>query len=384
MFERVGLKANEKKTKFMIVRGAKAPKALSSAAHENVSNGKRKKVVGETCEKRRKTDVTCDICGKQMRKVSLQRHLLSQHGTKSVTYESRDLTCPLANGTHTLWNFTKGRFNKCPFPNCVGGGKDTFGIYRHFCNRHPNADIIIRGDKNVVKCNLCGMKCYDLEKHQNTKTCKINSNRRRNERQQDLQAKANNVKFYVNGKEIQRVTKFLCLGRWFAENDDDTFNITENIKRARSRWNSLVNILKREGADAKCMGRFYLVIVQAVLLYGADSWSISSRNMGKLRSFHNRTVRCITGDHIVKNGDTWTYPNHNKLLKKAKLLPISTYIDRRRGTLRKYLELNRNDLLATAMRTKPHCYDANKILWWKQQWIEKGEMNQISNDWFAD
>ena len=65
------------------------------------------------------------------------------------------------------------------------------------------------------------------------------------------------------------------------------------------------------------------------------------------------------------------------------LLPINTYVERRRGTLRKYLELNRKDLLTKALNTKKHCYDVNKILWWDQKWIEKGDMKNINNDWFA-
>ena len=89
------------------------------------------------------------------------------------------------------------------------------------------------------------------------------------------------------------------------------------------------------------MARFHMVIVHAALLYGADSWAINSRNMSKLRSFHNRAVRYMTGQHIVKKGETWEYPNHEKLFKKAKLLPIETYIERRRGTLRIYLENER-------------------------------------------
>ena len=69
--------------------------------------------------------------------------------------------------------------------------------------------------------------------------------------------------------------------------------------------------------------------------------------------------------------------------KKAKLLPINTYVERRRGTLRKHLELNRKDLLTKAMNTKKNCYDDNKMLWWDKKWIEKGDTKNIDNDWFA-
>ena len=326
MFARIGLKANEKKTKFMIVRGAKAPQALSDIAYRNVNNGKKRRKVENTYQMRKKRDVECEICGKTMREVSLKRHMETQHEAKLAKHEERK---PSVRGNFILENFTKGRFNPCPVPTCDGGGYDTFGVYRHFCNRHPEACIEIRGDKNVMQCNLCGMKCPDIIKHQKSDACRKNMQRRKNEKHQDHQAQADKVKFYVNGKEIKRVTKFLYLGRWFAEDDDDTLSITSNINSARSRWNNIVNILKREGANAICMGRFCLTVVQAVLLHGAESWTITSRNMAKLRSFHHRAVRYLTGDHIEKRDKTWCYPDHNKLLKKAKLLPIEKYIERR-------------------------------------------------------
>ena len=221
-------------------------------------------------------------------------------------------------------------------------------------------------------------RCYDLEKHQKTSTCKKISKRRENERKQDLQAEADKVEFFINGKKIERVHRFKYLGRWLCDNDDDTGCIMENIKKARQRWNNIANILKREGANAECMGKFYLVIVQSVLLYGADSWVITARNMGKLQSFHNRVLRHITGEHIRKQVDKWYYPNHADLMSKTKLLPIEKYIERRRGTLRRYLHINRRELLQEAEAVGRHCYDPNKVLWWKQTWIEKCDFQALN------
>ena len=75
------------------------------------------------------------------------------------------------------------------------------------------------------------------------------------------------------------------------------------------------------------MGRFYIVIIQAVLLYSANSLAITNRNMKRLRSFHNRAVKYLTGRHIYKREDDWEYPNHNELYNEAKLLLESTLED---------------------------------------------------------
>ena len=83
-----------------------------------------------------------------------------------------------------------------------------------------------------------------------------------------------------------------------AEDDNDTACIGAQIKRAHAQLNSVARALKQDGADAYVMLRFYLAMVQAVLLYGADSWTISARNMEVLESFDDHVIRHITGCHI--------------------------------------------------------------------------------------
>ena len=130
------------------------------------------------------------------------------------------------------------------------------------------------------------------------------------------------------------------------------------------------------------MAKFYMAVVQAVLLYGADSWVITTQNWQKLRAFHNRALRHMTGRHITKNQDgTWKYPCHVDLQWQCGLFNIETYVERRRGTLRKYLEEFRPALLKEAMQTKTASRNANKILWWKQKYITKDEMTKKTNFW---
>ena len=145
----------------------------------------------------------------------------------------------------------------------------------------------------------------------------------------------------------------------------------------------MVNILKREGANAVCMAKFYMAVVQAVLLYGAESWSITDRNMRRLRSFHHRVLRYLTGKHICKRGEIWEFPNHEELCKEVRLLPIEKYIERRRGTLRHYLDENRRELMNKALRTNRHSYEVKKVLWWNQKWIQKRGLREFSNRWFS-
>ena len=238
-----------------------------------------------------------------------------------------------------------------------------------------------------LSCIICYTRIprtNNMQRHVRTNTCQRLRVRRENEKKLEAQAKADQVRFLVNGVELERVNKFKYLGRILRDDDRDTDCIEENLSKARKRWGSIAKILKREGANAECMGRFYLTIVQAVLLYGSDSWTIREADMKKLRAFHLRAIRHMAGDHIRKLSDTeWKYPNHDELTKeKCKLLPIEMYIKRRRGTLRRYLYENRKDLMEEAEKVKVRNRGGKHILWWEQDFIEKKEFYQMEKNWF--
>lgn len=242
---------------------------------------------------------------------------------------------------------------------------------RHFAFRHRQAHLEIAGERHE-RCQVCGMFTANADAHPQTSTCKAVARRRRNEDLSARQAAADTVQFILDGGPIERVDSFRYLGRILAENDSDSRCVDEQLKRARQRWARLARILKREGANARCMAVFYLTIVQAVLLYGADSWTLSRRDIRALESFHKRAVRHITGCHIRRDANgVWSYPDHDALMKKCGLFPIMTYIERRRGTLRKYLEDERPELLAEVSELRPAPRDAHRILWWNQAWITR-------------
>ena len=77
--------------------------------------------------------------------------------------------------------------------------------------------------------------------------------------------------------EIERVGDFKYLGRTLNQGDKDGGCIEERLKKTRQQWNCVARILKEEGTNARCMSKFYLAIVQAVLLYGSESWVVTAR-----------------------------------------------------------------------------------------------------------
>ena len=53
--------------------------------------------------------------------------------------------------------------------------------------------------------------------------------------------------------------------------------------------------LGREEADRRTAGRFYVAVVQAVLLFGSETWAITPWMDKALKGFHHRAVRQMSG-----------------------------------------------------------------------------------------
>lgn len=132
-------------------------------------------------------------------------------------------------------NFKRGKFNKSPIRGCNGSGMDKFGVYRHFCFRHPNAKVIINEDSELDRCGLCGMFTKDVLKHQRSSTYEKGRYRRNNINKQNLQSNVSNIKFFINGHELERVSSFKYLSRIFSEDNNNSLYIQEQIKKARNR-----------------------------------------------------------------------------------------------------------------------------------------------------
>ena len=95
----------------------------------------------------------------------------------------------------------------------------------------------------------------------------------------------------------------------------------------------------KKGTNTMTMAKFYMAVVQAVLAHGADSWVITEKNWKKLRSFHSKALRHMTGKHIIEHSkNDWECPCHVDLQWKYGLFSVKKYAQRRRGILKKCLE----------------------------------------------
>ena len=90
LFSKMGLKPNATKTKFMVFRGAPAPRAKSRNNYDNIRRTRTSTFT--TTQEWRKLRTNCNICDKSLTNGSLIRHMKSQHGiTNNNKYICREV-----------------------------------------------------------------------------------------------------------------------------------------------------------------------------------------------------------------------------------------------------------------------------------------------------
>ena len=65
------------------------------------------------------------------------------------------------------------------------------------------------------------------------------------------------------------------MGRVLTAGDDDWPVVVGNLRKARKIWMRTTRILIRDGEDPKISGLFFKAFVQAVLIFGAETWVLT-------------------------------------------------------------------------------------------------------------
>ena len=81
--------------------------------------------------------------------------------------------------------------------------------------------------------------------------------------------------FSAYGTLLTLVSSFRHLGLTLSSTNDNWPVVERNIYRARGKWERLVKMLGREGSDNIIVGRFYVAVVQEVLLFGDETWVLN-------------------------------------------------------------------------------------------------------------
>ena len=144
--------------------------------------------------------------------------------------------------------------------------------------------------------------------------------------------------FLDYGTPLTAVYLFRYLGQTLPSNDDDWLTVEQNLRRAREKWGRQTKILGREGEDKRTAGKFYVTVVQAVLLFRPKTWVLNPWLEKNLEGFHHRASRWVAGMVLKRQWDrTWLYPPIGAVLDIVGLEEIGLYIARLQNTVAQYI-----------------------------------------------
>ena len=131
----------------------------------------------------------------------------------------------------------------------------------------------------------------------------------------------------------------------------------------------MTRILSREGAAPRVSGFFFKAVVQAMLLFGSETWVVIPC-MGKaLGGFQAQVARRLTGRLPWRTPDgKWKYTLAVTEREEEWLLTMGEYIRRRQNTLTQYITTRSLLYLCEGSERAPGKQVG--IWWWEQVRID--------------
>ena len=110
-------------------------------------------------------------------------------------------------------------------------------------------------------------------------------------------------------KPLDMVTSFKYLVRVLMAGEDDCLALMVKLKKASNRWARMTSILGLEGANLRISGMLFKAVVQAVLLFGSETWVMTTCMERSLGIFQHRVAQRITESQTRRRKEGgWGYP----------------------------------------------------------------------------
>jgi hypothetical protein len=312
-------------------------------------------------------DVECLKCGKTVKATSLRRHLADMHNVYQQTVVAEEMLICRPAKTYVVSETSPAGLS-CPFPGCGGFLKGGWMMRRHFRDVHPKDLVKVPKEGKFRRCWRCGMQVNPkFTGHQATKECQVGVERRQQREAAVTSALALRQQFSVHGEALERVEVYKYLGRLLAQDDDDIQAIRAQLRKARATWARVGQVLRAENVPPRVAAKFYKAVVQAVLLYGSETWVLSTAALASLEGFHIRAAYRMAVRHKPRRGpgNRWIYPKSKDVLEECGMSTLEEYITVRRQTIAVYvatrpilIECRQGERKRGAV---PHRW------WWEQQ-----------------
>ncbi len=97
-------------------------------------------------------------------------------------------------------------------------------------------------------------------------------------------------------------------------------------------------VLHGENSAPRIAAQFYKAVVQAVLLYGSETWNLTNLALARLEGFHVCAAYKMARKHQPKRANgVWVYPKTADILEECGMATIAVYIQSRCQTIAMYM-----------------------------------------------
>ncbi len=185
--------------------------------------------------------------------------------------------------------------------------------------------------------------------------------------------------FLVRGNVLERVDVFKYLRCLMSQDDNDIQAIRAQIRKARSSWACIGQVLRSENVLPFVAARFYQAIIQAILLYGSELWVVSRTAMVRLEGVHIRAAYRMAKTNRPKRGSNreWIYPRSEDVLKECGMRTMEEYILACRQTIAVYVATRP---ILNECRQGKHKRGAIPRRWWWEQPMDLDAHDPIGSD----
>ena len=286
----MGLQTNVCKTVGMMCRPFREAGVLIDKAYHQRMTGE-----GRSFKERQQEWVLCTECGEDLDRGSLVTHRQIQHGVAKGGLGSEGDKADEGNNprTYRLAFPARAGPRPCLVEGCSDWASTRTAMRVHFWNRHVMDNVVILEEDTPPphpRCPLCDMLVpwNTLNgTHRHTEQCTQGAERKRRrlavEKEREVTARA----FSAYGRPLEMVTYFKYLGRVILEADDKWLAVVKIFSPAKKVWSRMSCILSRDGAAPLVSGFSFKAMVQAVLLFGAETWLVTPTHGQGPGGFHN-------------------------------------------------------------------------------------------------
>ena len=134
---------------------------------------------------------------------------------------------------------------------------------------------------------------------------------------------------------------FKYRGRLLAQDDDDIQAIRLQLRKARGTWARVGQVLQAENVSPRIAAKLYKTVVQAVLLYGSETWVLSMAALASLEGFHIRAAYRMAVRHKPSRGpgNRWVYTKPKDVLEECGMSTLAEYTTVRRQMIAVYVAI---------------------------------------------